>query len=134
MVNVKNTFKKAERLTSKNILDDIFKEGKTIKKFPFIVKHLPCKFEDDEKLKVVISVPKRRIKNAVNRNRIRRLIKEAYRLNKANLKIVLEKYEKGLALFFIYTGKENPDYATIEMKIKLLLNELIRIYDKNNEI
>lgn len=127
---MKQTFKKSERLTNKKDIDAIFEKGLVVKNFPLLVKHLPVDFEDGEALKVVISVPKRRIRKATDRNRIRRQMKEAFRLNKTGLKEVLKKRQLSLALFFVYTGKENPDYALIEGKIKLILKELNNTYLK----
>jgi ribonuclease P protein component len=127
---LKNTFKKSERLTSKVSMEKIFEKGSTLKKFPLILKYSLVEFEDEQPLKVVISVPKRRIRKAHNRNRIRRQLKEAYRLNRLPLKRCLAEQSKSLALFFIYTGKENPDYAIIEEKIQLLLKELMNVYPK----
>lgn len=118
------TFKKSERLTSRKIIDTIFAAGSTLKKYPIILKYYAVDFEDKEPLKVVMSVPKRRIKNATDRNRIKRLMREAYRQHKMVFKEKMRTEGKSLALFFIYNGKENPDYATIEEKIKLILKEL----------
>lgn len=114
-------------------MEDIFAKGDTVKKYPFIVKYLEVDFEEDVALKAVFSVPKRNIKKATGRNRIRRQIKEAYRLNKADLIATLNDAGKGLALFFIYTGKEKPDYSVIEEKIKLLLKELKKRCHSNEE-
>ena len=105
-------------------MQEIFAKGQVLKKYPFIVRYLAYDFKDNHPLKVVVSVPKRRIKKATARNRVRRQIKEAYRLNKSNLIDELRKADKGLALFFIYTGKENPEYSIIQEKIKLLLKDL----------
>lgn len=105
-------------------MQEVFAKGQVLKKYPFIVRYLAYDFKDNYPLKVVVSVPKRRIKKATARNRVRRQIKEAYRLNKSNLIDELRKADKGLALFFIYTGKENPEYSIIQEKIKLLLKDL----------
>ena len=125
---MKNSFKKSERLTNKTIIETIFDKGKRIKHFPFLLYFLPHEFEDGQSLKIVISVPKRKIKKAVNRNRIRRQIKEVYRLNKHDLKANLIEQKKSLALFLIYTGKEKPNFILMEEKIKLILKELNKSY------
>jgi ribonuclease P protein component len=64
------------------------------------------------------------VKKAVRRNRIRRQLKEIYRLNNTPLKMALSNQTTGLALFLIYTGEEKVEFALLETKLKLLLLEL----------
>lgn len=118
------TFPKIERLTSKRVIDELFSAGAEVKKFPFVVKYISQKKETEGKVQIVISVPKRKAKLATDRNRLRRQIKEAYRLNKNELInfCIVNKIE--LALFLIYTGKEKEDYHLLETKLKVLLHEL----------
>jgi ribonuclease P protein component len=68
----------------------------------------------------------RHFKKAVDRNRIKRLSREAYRLQKNPLLQRLEEKRLSLAVFFIYTGRELPDYATVTDKIGVALQKLIR--------
>lgn len=68
----------------------------------------------------------RHFKKAVDRNRIKRLSREAYRLQKKPLLQQLEEKRLSLAVFFIYTGKELPDYGTVSDKIGVALQKLIR--------
>ena len=68
----------------------------------------------------------RYFKKAVDRNRIKRLCREAYRLQKQPLLDLLKKKERSLALFFIYTGKELPDYQIVTEKISVALQRLIK--------
>lgn len=70
---------------------------------------------------ILISVPKKRFKRAVKRNRVKRQIREAYRKNKAMLWQVLEKKEIGLTIAFIYLSDELFPTAEIEEKVKILL-------------
>jgi ribonuclease P protein component len=69
---------------------------------------------------------------AVDRNRIKRISREAYRLQKESLYIQLEKNNKHLAVFFIYIGKELPVYNDSYKKIGNILEKLIQITDENN--
>ncbi|MGB1103949.1 MAG: ribonuclease P protein component, partial [Crocinitomicaceae bacterium] len=64
------------------------------------------------------------ISKAVKRNRIKRMLKEVYRLNKHQLELDLKENNQKMALFFVYTGKENIGYAILEEKIRLILKEL----------
>jgi ribonuclease P protein component len=68
----------------------------------------------------------RHFKKAVDRNRIKRLSREAYRLQKNPLLQRLEEKRLSLAVFFIYTGKELPDYGTVSDKIGVALQKLIK--------
>lgn len=68
----------------------------------------------------------RNFKKAVDRNRIKRLMREAYRLQKQPLAEALVKKEKHLALFIIYTGKELPEHALINEKMKVVIEGLIK--------
>lgn len=68
----------------------------------------------------------RHFKKAVDRNRIKRLSREAYRLQKQDLIRKLEGRGLSLAVFFIYTGKDLPDYGTVSRKIGVILQKLIK--------
>jgi len=127
---VRYTFPKSQRLTGKKEIDTVYKEGQTLKKFPFVVKYVRNVEMEDESLKALFAVPKRRISKATSRNKVRRKLKEAYRLHKHSLEKVLEDSNQKMALFFVYTGKENANYALLEEKIQLILNELAKRIDE----
>ena len=120
------TFPKSQRLTSKKEIDQVFAEGKVLKQFPLIVRYLVNLDMEKECLKAVFSVPKRRFPKATARNKVRRKLKEAYRLNKYLLEQPLEDSNHKMALFFVYTGKENITYAILEQKIQVILKELAK--------
>ena len=86
-------------------MESVFAQGTTLKKFPLIAKYKRVEFEDEVPIKVVISIPKRLVKKAVDRNRVRRQIKEAYRLDRTNLKNNLAN-NKISCFFLIYTEKK----------------------------
>jgi len=71
-------------------------------------------------------------KKAVERNRIKRLIREAYRLQKNSLKNLLAKKKLGLALFVIYNGKALPEYNVVYEKMEVILQKLIKIAGEKN--
>jgi len=120
-----HTFPKSERLASHTVIDEIFSTGKELKKFPFLLKYIYSTEKQENPTQIVISVPKRKAKHAVDRNRLRRQIKEAYRLNKSEFQTYFEKSGTSVVLFLIYTGKEKEEYAFLEEKLKLILKELI---------
>ena len=117
-------FPKSERLSSQVVIDELFEDSKSVKAFPLMIKYKHHKFREGSNVQIAISVPKRRVKKAVDRNRIKRQIREAYRLNKGRLLELFKDKEEGLALFLIYYGSEKADYSAIENKIKILLQEL----------
>jgi ribonuclease P protein component len=73
-----------------------------------------------------VGVSTRNFKKAVDRNRIKRLMRESYRLQKTALYSAVKERNKQLAVFIIYTGKELPDYKTLSEKIGLTLQRLIK--------
>lgn len=79
-------------------------------------------------LQAAFAVSKKYFKRAVERNRIRRLMRECYRLQKNNLQNQLEENGKSLAVFFLFTGKELPDYKLIYTKTGSLLLKLESIF------
>ncbi len=120
------TFKKYERLNSKTTISELYQSGKHINAYPIKIVWKKDQFDDPATVKVVLSVPKRRFKKAVVRNRIKRLLKEAYRKNKTELINELNKRELNISMFVIYHGKEIPNYKEVEEKIILLLRRLIQ--------
>ncbi len=74
--------------------------------------------------KVAFSVSKKRFSNATDRNRIKRLLREVYRLNKLPLHSTIKKQEETYAIMFLFTGSEEPDFLFLEYKMKGLLKRL----------
>ncbi len=73
-----------------------------------------------------VGVGTKNFKKAVNRNRIKRLMRESYRLQKEILYNKMKEKNQQLAVFFIYTGKELPEYKTVHEKIGVILQRLIK--------
>ncbi|WP_425235099.1 ribonuclease P protein component [Ulvibacterium sp.] len=113
-------FPKKEKLKSRKLFDILFAQGKTITKYPVKLIYLKTELPNDAKIQTAVAVPKRSFKSAVKRNRIKRLLREAYRLNKA---IVFNNSEGNFAFLFLYLGKEMPNYKTVEQSIRTILQK-----------
>lgn len=106
----------------------MFKEGKSFYKFPFKVFYYRMEGSEDYPAKVLISVSRHNFKRAIDRNRIKRLIREAYRKNKYILSGEgdLEKNRTTWVIGLIHTGNVIPEYSEVEKKIILILQELVK--------
>ena len=115
------TLQKEERLNSKIIIEKLFSGGsKSLPAFPLRIVYMPEE-ESLPTISLLISVPKKKFKRAVKRNRVKRQIREAYRKNKFILKNILEKENKKAAIAFIWLGNELCDSTEIESKVIKLL-------------
>ncbi|MEP7256749.1 MAG: ribonuclease P protein component [Flavitalea sp.] len=123
------TLGKNERLKSRKLIELLFKEGKSFAIFPVRVYQLETE-ELSVSLQAGFTASSRSFKKAVDRNRIKRVMREAYRLQKHPLNTLLEHKNKKLCLFFIYTGRELPDTAEIKEKINLILNRVMSTLDE----
>jgi ribonuclease P protein component len=128
------TWKKAEKLKSRKRIERVFRDGKSFSLFPYRVIFLlqpngvsaPGVREDWAPLQAGFGASSRHFKKAVDRNRIKRLGREAYRLQKEPLLRRLTEKGLSLAVFFIYTGKELPEHAIVTEKIGVILQKLIK--------
>lgn len=111
----KYSFPKQERLSSKKLIDALFTKGASFYFYPFSVRFLVA---DDSAIchQFMVSVSKRNFKRAVDRNRIKRLVRESYRLHKHMLGEFLPE-GKFLVIAYIYTGKEIHPYNFVESKL-----------------
>ena len=109
------TLGKEEKLKSKTLIEQLFAEGKNVKSFPFRLIYLKVNHADEFPIKVGFSVPKRNIKLAVNRNRIKRLMREVYRKNKH---FIAEKLNDQYIFMLVYTAKDEIKYTDLELAIQ----------------
>ena len=122
------TLGKNERLKSRKQIEQLFNEGKSLVVNPFRIYYLLNKFSGAP-LQFGIGVSGKNFKKAVDRNRIKRLTKEAWRLQKNELNEKLKIVNKQLNVFFIYTDKELPEYKSLFEKVKTSIEKLIKIVE-----
>lgn len=132
------TLNKGEKLRHRSLVDTLFKEGKSIYEFPLKVMwrtvdratldntfrdHVPDRIGA---LQMLITVPKKKRRHAVDRVLMRRRIREAYRLNRKDFLCGVEDNPdiRSLSMAFIYIHDKNLPYSTIERKMRLLLKKL----------
>lgn len=121
-------YPKKEKLKSQKLIEQLFSEGKSVSAFPLRMVYLKTAFEDNVQFKTGVSVSKRNFKNAVDRNRIKRLLREAYRLNKA---IHFNNISESYALMILYISKDGTDFVSIEKKMKQLLDTFSKKVSQN---
>ncbi len=117
---MKFSFNKAEKLKSKRLIDTLFTEGKSVSAFPLRLVYLPTTFTESIMAKTGVSVSKRQFKTAVSRNHIKRLMREAYRLNKAHY---FNNITTQYAFMILYLGKEKPTFNQVEDSMNRLFNK-----------
>lgn len=119
-----NTLHKAERLNRKKVIEKMFAGGsRSFSLFPLRVVCLPVE-ELDVPVSVLVSVSKRRFKRAVKRNRVKRLIREAYRLNKQPLLEAVQRSGCRLAVAFIYLSDRVVEFSLLAERMQVALSRL----------
>ena len=122
-----NTLHKVERLDKKKIIEKMFAGGsRSFSVFPLRVVYLPVE-ELEADASILISVSKRRFKRAVKRNRVKRQIREAYRVNKHELLNILVERKCRLAIAFTYLSDQLVESSIIEDRMRIAL---VRITEK----
>jgi ribonuclease P protein component len=124
------TFGKDEKLCSQKAITDLFSKGKQIFKHPVKLLWLPVEPGSEGRNKVIISVSKRNFKRAVDRNKIKRLLRECYRKNKQATEAIYK--DQKLLIGLIYIGKEIPRFYLLEPIIIELLQRLNCEYEKTS--
>jgi ribonuclease P protein component len=121
-----STLTKTERLKSRKQIDLLFQEGKNFRVGPIKVIYR-LELSGKEPLQFGVTAPSRNFKKAVDRNRIKRLMREAWRLNCIDLKSELLQKSKYLVVFFIFSGREIPDFNEVVKKTIKAIGNLSEI-------
>jgi ribonuclease P protein component len=128
MENLKLTFSKSQHLCGETTISQLFREGKAFLVFPLrVVYRVEKRAEGDKRatVRVLTSVPKKQFKHAVDRNRFKRLIREAYRLQQHELNVALEA--KGLVMDVAFTAVHNqlPEFDFLKGRMAKILLKLV---------
>ncbi|MGY0407484.1 MAG: ribonuclease P protein component [Polaribacter sp.] len=130
---MKHTLGKEERLKSRKLIEKLYQEGNSIKAFPLRMLYVQTAHTSEFPVQMGVSVAKRNFKRAVDRNRIKRLLREAYRLQK---QIVYNTIEKPHVFMISYLGREMGKYEEIYPKMEKLLTLFVnetkkKLYEEN---
>lgn len=118
------TFQKEERLCSRRLIDQLYSEGHRLMAFPFSVQWMAVEDFTHGRCQVMIVAPKRKFKHAVDRNHVRRLTRECYRLRKDRLYRFLSEQGIGIVFSMVYVHNEIMPYDQLGHKMDKLLAAL----------
>jgi ribonuclease P protein component len=125
------SYSKKENLKSKKLTEELFSRGKSFNLFPLRIIYLE-KSDITTPVQAGVSTGTRFFKKAVDRNRVKRLLREAYRKEKLPLQDFLQQQNKKIIFFIIYTHKELPEWAALQKKMQLALQKLIMVLNEKN--
>lgn len=123
-------YSKKDKLKSKKLIEHLFNEGKSVTAYPLKLIYLKTEFDDDYLLKTGVSVSKRLHKTAVARNRIKRILREAYRLNKP---LYFNNSSTSYAFMILYLSKDGTTFEDVDNKMKLLFEKFLNKTNKDEE-
>lgn len=119
----KYSFPRKEKLKSKKVFEELFAEGKSITSYPLKLIYVKSALVQDVAIQTGVTVSKRKFKSAVDRNKIKRLLRESYRQNKH---IVFNNIEGNFAFLILYLGNEMPSYDTISRQMTQMLTLFLK--------
>jgi len=120
-----HTFPKSEHLCGEIRINNLFANGKGFIVYPLRIVYLLSDKADEVPVSVMVSVPKKRFKRAVKRNRLKRLMREAYRLNKTELVDAMQVRGLQMQVAFGYVSDEIVDFDQVERKMRQAIQKII---------
>lgn len=121
------SFSKKERLTERRTIKALFECETSFAHYPFRVYYMVGDDHSDQPLRAAVSVSKRIYKRAVDRNRLKRLTREAWRMNKGRLHSAMVQRNTSLVLMLVYTSAEMHDFSFISNKTREVVSKLLLI-------
>lgn len=128
---MKQSYTKEERLTGKRTIEAVVNNGRKSKVGFIYVHALIFNVSRTPPIKVLFAVPKRKFPRAVDRNLLKRRMREAYRINKNKLISQFADYNKSMDIMIVYSSSEIKNYKEIENKIILLLKGFLDVDERN---
>jgi len=125
-------FGKKEKLKSRKQIEELFLNGKNFAAFPLRITYQFIPSEESS-LQVGVTAGKKYFKKAVDRNRLKRLVREAYRLQKNDLVEILKQKKLKGSLFFVYTDKTISSFSTVKEAMNKALKRLEKIAEANED-
>ncbi|WP_179353300.1 ribonuclease P protein component [Winogradskyella vidalii] len=116
------TYAKKDKLKSKKLIEELFTNGKVVTAYPLRLVYIQTKFEDGSLLKTGVSVSKRLHKTAVSRNKIKRLLRETYRLNKP---LYFNNSSASYAFMILYIGKGGTSFDKLNQTMTVLFKKFL---------
>ena len=130
-MKTRHTFRKQERLKSSKAVKQLFARGNTFLVHPFKVNWLSDPAPGLFPARVLVGVSRRNLRKAVQRNHMKRLVREAYRKHKYVLYEYLRERNLACDISLIYIGKGDLPYSLVEEKIIVVLERLITELDRH---
>lgn len=127
------TFGKEERVTGEKRIEKLFAEGQSFIAYPLRIVFMAYECDKRHPVSILISIPKKRLRLAVQRNRMKRLVREAYRLNKYLFEGIEQREGYGMDIAFIYVKNEICEYNAIEKAIHKGAREILRLLNAQRE-
>ena len=120
------SYNKFEKLKSRKQIELLFAQGKSISSFPVKVFYLPVEHTPEHPVQVGVGVSARNFKKAVDRNTIKRRMREAYRLHKLPLHEYLMAEQKSVTVFILWIDKQLPTTSALQDLMPVVLEKLIK--------
>lgn len=128
-----HSFPSTQKLKSRKVIGQLFESGKYVKSYPircvYQISDYDPKYHKSH-VQMGISVPKRSFKNAVDRNRIKRQVRESYRMYQEELRNKAIEKNIYIPLMLIYIDRQKPDFVKLDKKVKTLVSRLKEILDQ----
>jgi len=128
----KHTLSHHERLKSRKQIDKLFKSGNYFNLPPLRLSYLLAEGGENEALQLGVGVSVKHFKKAVDRNRVKRLLREAWRVQKMELAALAKDKRRSLKVFIIYTGRELPDYQLIYERTRSAIARLSTLINETD--